>query len=360
MLEAAFAFWLLGVLLFWRVPRVAEQVDEERTVSVVIPARDEEDNIVRLVESLRGQKWAPHEVIVVDDDSQDDTAQRALVCGATVLPSAPLPEGWAGKPWACWQGAQAATGDLLLFLDADTWLEEGALGRLCASFAEQPGLLSVQPFHQMQAAYERLGALFNLITMMGTAAFTVLGRRIRPGIAFGPCVMADRRTYLDVGGHEHAAGSVVEGAELAAAFREAGHPVRCLGGRGTVSFRMYPGGARSMSGGLAKSFATGAGALSPGLLVAIVAWVVGSVTTTRHLLVGVIGSGTVPIAAASLFVLYAAQMYWMLRRVGNFGVWPALLYPIPVAYFLGVFFYSMFRTFVRRNVSWKGRSVEMR
>ena len=125
-----------------------------------------------------------------------------------------------------------------------------------------------------------------------------------------------------------------------------------------MSFRMYPDGAGSMAGGLAKSFATGAGSIASWLLVAIVAWVVGSVTTTRHLLIGLLGGGGVPVAAGVLFTLYAAQLHWMLRRVGSFGAWPALLFPIPVAYFLGVFFYSLFRTFVRGNVSWKGRSVE--
>jgi 4,4'-diaponeurosporenoate glycosyltransferase len=359
MLEAAFFFWVLGLLLFSRLPTLSGGIDDEALVSVVIPARDEQENIERLVESLRAQSPAPLEILVVDDDSKDATAERARQSGATVLRSRPLPEGWAGKPWACWQGAQQATGELLLFLDADTWLEPGALGRLVATFRRQPGLVSVQPYHRMVLAYERLGALFNLITMMGTGAFTVLGSRIEPRIAFGPCVLVDREAYLAVGGHARAKRSVVEGSELAEAFHDAGHPVRCFGGLGSLGFRMYPAGPRSMAGGLAKSFATGAGAVPRGLLVAIVAWVVGSVTTTRHLIVGSLGGG-VPAAALLLYALYALQLRWMLGRAGNYGLWPALLFPIPVSYFLGVFLYSSFRTFVRRDVSWKGRSVEMK
>ncbi len=359
MLAAARVFWSVGLLLFWRAPRGGREGGAGRPLSVVIPARDEARNIVRLVESLLAQDPPPLEVLVVDDDSEDATAELAREAGATVLTSKPLPDGWAGKPWACWQGAQQAKGERLLFLDADAWLEPGALSRMQAAFDERPGLLSIQPYHAMQAAYERLGALFNLITMMGTGAFTVLGARLRPGLAFGPCVLVEKDSYLAVGGHSRAAGSVVEGAQLAEAYREAGHPVRCLGGLGSVAFRMYPDGPASMAGGLAKSFATGAGAVAPWLLIAIVAWVVGSVSTTRRLAMGLLAGDELPMAAAGLYLLYAAQLHWMLRRVGRYGWWPAALFPIPVAYFLGIFSYSFFGTFVRRNVSWKGRSVEL-
>lgn len=360
MLTAAFVFWTLGFVLFWRVTRVGSEVDEDARVSVVVPARDEAENIGRLLESLKQQDPPPFEVIVVDDGSQDETADLARAAGASVVGGEPLPEGWAGKPWACWQGAQRARGELMLFLDADTWLEPGALGRLCGEFRKQRGLLSVQPHHAMSAAYERLGALFNLITMIGTGAFTVLGSRIAPRLAFGPCVLVERTTYMATGGHARAAGSVVEGAQLARAYAEAGHPVRCLGGQGSVGFRMYPGGLRSMVGGLVKSFATGAGGVPAWLLVPIVAWVVGSVTTTRVLLIAAISGSGLPLPAGVLAVLYALQMRWMLARVGNYGVWPALAFPIPVAFFLGVFGVSAFRTFVSRSVSWKGRSVSVR
>jgi 4,4'-diaponeurosporenoate glycosyltransferase len=359
-LGAAFVFWLLGLALFWLVPLLGRKEEADPAVSVIIPARDEAANIGRLVESLRAQTQPPHEIIVVDDNSTDETAACATAAGATVFSAGELPEGWAGKSWACWQGASVAKGELLLFLDADTWLAPETLGRMHSTFREQPGLLSIQPYHEMRATYEKLGALFNLITMLGTGAFTVLGARLAPRIAFGACVLAEREVYMSVGGHRRAAGSVVEGAQLARAFSEAGHPVRCLGGRGSVSFRMYPEGHRSMIGGLAKSFATGAGSVPAWLLIPIVAWVVGGVTTSRNLLVGGLGPGDVPIAAWVLAVLYAGQMRWMLARIGNYGWWPAILFPIPTFYFLGVFFLSSFRTFVRRRVSWRGRSVPVR
>jgi 4,4'-diaponeurosporenoate glycosyltransferase len=297
---------------------------------------------------------------VVDDHSTDATAAVARARGATLIASEPLPDGWNGKPWACWQGASRARGELLVFLDADTWLEPGGLARLLGAHRERGGLLSVQPYHRMERPYERLGALFNLIAMIGMGTFTALGEGIAPRAAFGPCVIAGRADYLAVGGHARAAHAVLESLPLARAFAEAGLPVRCLAGRGSLSFRMYPDGLRAMVQGFAKGFAVGAASVPLWLLVAVVAWVAGSVSTARRLAAAALGAGGDTGPWLALALLYAAQMHWMLRRVGNFGVWPALAFPLPVAFFVSVFGWSLFRTAVLGRAPWRGRVVRTR
>jgi len=358
MIALALLFCLLGLLLFWRVPVPKRaRSKHEPSVSVVIPARNEERSLGRLLASLARQEPPVAEVIVVDDDSVDSTARIAVEGGAVLLRSRPLPAGWTGKPWACWQGAERARGERLLFLDADTWLEPHGVADIVEEHGERGGLLSVQPYHCMSRAYERLGALFNLITMMGLGAFTIAGDRLPARAAFGPCVMTSREDYCRVGGHERAAGAVLEGFPLGRAYSSNGLPLRCLGGRGCVSFRMYPGGLREMVDGLAKGFATGAGAIPCWLLVAVVAWVTGAVSTTRHALALSAGTGVESTAWLAVAALYAGQMRWMLTRVGNYGWWPAVLFPIPIAFFIGVFVLSFFRTTLRKHVSWKGRAV---
>ncbi|MEV0660382.1 glycosyltransferase [Actinomadura luteofluorescens] len=99
-------------------------------VSVVIPARDEEARIGECLAPLLADP-AVDEVIVVDDESRDGTARLAERLGATVVPGAPLPDGWVGKQWALHQGVRAATGPVVVLLDADMRPKAG----LCAELA---------------------------------------------------------------------------------------------------------------------------------------------------------------------------------------------------------------------------------
>ena len=125
-----------GLLLLGRVPLCPRsRGSTDAKVSIVIPARNEEDNLPRLLSSLRQSSQPAHEVIVVDDASHDGTAAAAAAGGARVLTAAPLPAGWTGKTWACFQGAEIAAGDLFIFLDADTWFEPDGLTRLVSTYA---------------------------------------------------------------------------------------------------------------------------------------------------------------------------------------------------------------------------------
>src|SRR5690606_29153987 len=112
------------------------------------------------------------EVLVVDDGSEDATAAVAAQHGARVIgPGAP-PPGWTGKAWACQRGAEEASGDLLVFLDADTVLEHpGALGGLIDLHRQHGGLVSVQPHHHTESAHEQLSAHFNVVAVLASGAF---------------------------------------------------------------------------------------------------------------------------------------------------------------------------------------------
>ena len=329
-------------------------------VSVVIPARDEARTLPALLGSLAALDPRPHEVIVVDDHSSDATAEVAVRFGATVVAAPPLPDGWLGKSWAAHVGAGAATGDLLLFLDADTWLSADALDHLAA--AGPDGLLSVQPHHVTERAYEQASAFPNLVSMMGSGAF-VAWPHTRRSAAFGPCLLTSRTDYERAGGHAAVRGEVVEDLHLARAYRAAGLPVRCRAGGETVRFRMYPGGVRQLVEGWTKNLAAGAAGASPVAVAGAVWWVAAccAVAVTGIAAGGawIAGSGTVPLAPAVAWAVVALQVHWLLGRIGRFRAWTSVVFVLPLLAFVALFAVSLVRTVLHRPTSWRGRRIDV-
>jgi len=357
-------FWLLGFFLLFRIYSCRASVNRNThnpSVSVIIPARNEEHTLPDLLNSLSGQLSSENEVIVVDDHSEDRTKAVAEKSAVKVLESLPIPEGWLGKTWACYQGARIASGEILIFLDADTVLEKNGLKKIIETYVAKDGVLSIQPYHKMRNLYEQLSAFFNIIMMAGSGAFTVLGRRIKPIGLFGQVVVMRRQYYLDSGGHDQVKGEILEDLAFGSELQKKGVEIHCLGGKSTVSFRMYPNGIRELINGWSKGFAMGAAKTSIPLLILIVAWISGSIGTTRSLIEIIIATNNIQIAFyGSLYILYAAQIYWMLVRIGNFKFYTALFYPVPMAFFVVVFAYSFVRTFLVRSVKWKGREINLK
>jgi len=355
---------LLGLLLTWKVlfrdRSLAVDWDTKRRsrVSVIIPARNEGHQIGRLLRSLEGQTVKPCEVIVVDDDSSDNTAIVAQEEGALVIGSELLPEGWNGKAWACWQGACASTGDTLLFLDADTWLEPEGIEWLLR-LREGSGLLSVQPYHVTEEPYEQLSAFFNIVVVAAVGAFTPFGDRLKPGGAFGPCVMCSRDEYFRTGGHREVAGKLLEDIPLAKLFLRHGSPVRCYAGQGIVSFRMYPAGLRQLVEGWTKGMGYGAFSVNPVFSVLTAAWITGCLGAFSALTRAIASAAALP-AWTGLIVYssYALAIGWMLRETGRFRWWTSVLFPIPLCFFAVIVVRSLLSTYLLRRVTWKGRAID--
>lgn len=363
------ALWAAGFLLLPRLRHCGGNSCPPRAlpVSVIIPARNEEHNLPKLLQSLGAQSVKPAEIIVVDDGSTDRTAEMAWQHGAKVVVPQPLPEGWRGKTWACHQGAQAATGELLMFLDADTWFEPEGLARVLADYSRfvattrqsaticeseevrcsaepplrtQAGAYSVGPFHAVREVYEDLSLFFNFNMTVGTV----------PDGLFGQMLLVDRESYGRVGEHEAVKGRTLENFFLAQQLRAAGIPTRSVTGRGVFSFRMYPGGLRELIEGWTKGFAAGAGQTPPHVLWLVVAWMIGLMLAPIGWLVT--GDG---LAWGTTYLLCAAQVGWFARQIGAFSWFTALLYPVPLVFFFAVFARSAMRS--GKQVTWKGRAI---
>ncbi|CAM3903073.1 glycosyltransferase family 2 protein [Nocardioides zeicaulis] len=334
-------------------------------VSVVVPARDEERALPALLGAVHASTVPVREVVVVDDGSGDRTAAVARDGGARVLPAGTPPPGWTGKAWACHVGAGAATGDLLLFLDADTLLAPDALAGLLALRAAHGGLVSVQPHHRVEEPHEQLSAYFNVVALMSSDAFS--GRATTRPMAFGPCLLTTRDDYLAAGGHAAVRGDVLDDVALARAYDGAALPVTCALGGDEVTMRSYPAGLGQLAAGWTKNMASGATAAAPRASAATVLWVcahhaaaVGTLLAAAGALTGrdlVAGSALLWPAA---WVVLAWQLRSLLRLAGTFRWWTWVLFPVPLLAFDLVFARSALLTGVRRTVQWRGREVDLR
>lgn len=237
--------------------------------SVIVPARNEALNIGACLESIAASRYPDFEVIVVDDRSGDGTAQLAREVAAhpgnarriRVIEGAPLPAGWFGKPWACRQGADVASGDILLFTDADTRHHPELLARSVAGLLEDGvEALSLLGRQLMETFWERLvqPQIFFLIGMRFpalTRPFTA--DRWRQAIANGQFIMIRRAPYEAIGGHEAVRREVVEDLRLAQEVCRAGGRLAIREAEDIFATRMYRS-LREMIAGWSKNIAWGA------------------------------------------------------------------------------------------------------
>lgn len=359
------AFWFLGFLILFRIPRCTRSYskgsERQPSISVIIPARNEADSLPALLASLRNGDYVPNEIIVVVGQCEDRTKEVAKGEGVTIIDSEPLPEGWVGKPWACYQGARLAKGDILIFLDADTCVGKDGLRDIVDTYLETDGVVSVQPYHKTSRLYEQLSMFFNIIMMGAMGPFTVMGRLIKPIGLFGPCVVVKKEYYFASGGHLAVKGEVVEDLALGEQLKKRNLPIHCYGGQGTISFRMYPNGIRELVDGWSKGFSIGARRAHIPLVVAIIAWVGSGISAT----VGAIGAissmqNTAIMWWTLAYLVYAVQVHWMALRVGTFRFYTALLFPVSLLFFIAVFFRSIFLVVVKRKVIWKGLPISLK
>lgn len=260
----------VNLLTFPRLRPSADTSGPPPRVSLLVPARDEALNLATTLPLMLAQPvW---EVLVLDDASSDGTgaavsAQAEADPRLRLLRGRALPPGWTGKNWACRQLAEAASGELLLFVDADVRLRAGALAAALDLFrASGAGLLSVWPRQITPTLPERL--VVPLVDMVLLAGLPYPLVRSLPAASLaagnGQFMLWSREAYRSSGGHEAVRGEVLEDVRLSQRAKAAGVPLTLALGTSLIEVRMYRDWS-ALVDGFAKNIFAGSGPL-PALL----------------------------------------------------------------------------------------------
>jgi len=270
------AIAVLNSLLFPRLGRATRSTGHPK-VSILIPARNEAAVIGRTVRSLLAQSYQNFEIIVLDDQSTDDTAEIVRDLGERssrlrLIKGQPLPAGWLGKNWACHQLAGAAEGEWLIFSDADvTWTPDALAGLVAEMNQTRADLLTVWPTQQTESWGERLTVPLMALVVLGYLPLPLVHHT--PWAAFaaanGQCMAFRRRAYELVGGHNAVRGEVLEDVILARRLKAKGLRLRMADGADRVNCRMYPDWP-AVRDGYAKNILAGYGGRVSFLLLATV------------------------------------------------------------------------------------------
>lgn len=373
---------ILLTMIAWRaraffaaLERVTEESSppalSEPLVSIVIPMRNEAANVERCLRSVFAQRHRALQVVVIDDNSTDATPAILTRLAAqeprlAVLQGKPLPAGWTGKNFALAQAAPRLEGEWALFLDADTWLEPGAVGVAVAHAEERGlGLLSLVPRQRLSSFWERVIQPVVLLVIALALPLEAMADPRRPQVAYanGQFLLVRRAAYEKAGGHAAQRGAIVEDSALARAVKIAGYAVQLADGRALVHIRMYRDLGQLWEGWAKNSFESMGRRIDKVLLLVTAV----SIVTLLPPVIALVALGRVvaaggPDAAAALvsgvatlqtaFILFLA---WRCNREADVPGRYTLAIPLGAAMFNALICYSAYRVVSGRGVSWKGR-----
>jgi chlorobactene glucosyltransferase len=358
----------------------ASSLESEPTVSIIVPARNEERNIRRCIVSLLEQDYEQFEVIAVDDGSTDGTGaildelvqkhpqgHRLWVLRLRDE----LPPGWAGKPHAIHRGTQEAQGEWLLFTDADTWHAPNALrSSVTQAVEEGDDLFTVGAKQELYTFWERV---LMPLAYMGIGMLypprQVNNPKSRVAVANGQYILIRKKVYSAIGGYERPdlRGTVLDDRDLARAVKESGHKLHFVDGQDLVHVHMYNGLTDTWRGWRKNAYLGNRGGLPFFFTQLIGLPMVGISPFLLPLLAlfskrgkGRKNTGFLPpvseigLASTVELVMLFSYRFWLNRMLNT--PWPYIFtHPLASAVFTGILGESSWRVLTHKGVDWRGR-----
>ena len=348
--------WVIALinLVSWPV-LTSGQGSSEPLISILIPARNEECTLPLLRQQLQALTYPNLEIIILNDQSEDQTqiileTWQSEDTRVSILSGTPLPEDWLGKPWACHQLAQAATGSFFLYLDADiAFVSDELLDSLVHEIEQRPSaLISAFPGQIMKTIGERM-VVPNLHELLLSMLPMFLIRRsplTALSAANGQCMFFDAGIYRKHQWHQQVKGEIIEDIAIMKSVKQSGFQGNTLIASHLVKCRMYDSFQAGVDG-FSKNMLSGFG---------------GSVTALLAYLLFISLGWGIPLGAVSLHWYVIALVFILSRRVMTSSISHQsilanlLFHPAQIAVMVYIGARSVIQTYTGR-LTWKGRKV---
>lgn len=347
------------------ISNAIKHVDSSLLVSIIVPARNEEKCIKNCLDSLKIQKYPNLEIIVVDDESTDRTPDIVTTYGSKVrlINNLRLPHNWVGKSWACYNGALAAKGSWLLFIDADALYPPYSIST-AINYAVRMNIdmLTIWPLMRMENFWEKL--ILPIVFRYFFVDFK--GKKIndpnsKKWAAFGMFILIRSDVYRTIGGHSAIKSYTDEDYRIAELVKKKNFHLCVLKGKGIVEKRMYDNFFAIWNGWVKNSFA-GFDYNIYACLLAILGFAINSVFPAI-LLFALVSLSLMNIVVESSLLILCIILYLIvvlreatIRGIMGYKKWPAFLTFLGESLFIGINIHSAILTLCGRGVYWKGRS----
>jgi len=237
---------------------------KQNLLSIIVPCRNEEENINNCVQSILIQDYENFELLLIDDNSTDNTwniIQNLAKNNDKILPlkGESLPKDWAGKNWACDQASRKSSGDFLLFIDADTTLSKYAVSSGLKQIEDNKiEFLTLVPKRKFFNFTDYLIWIMVSWFIFSWIPFYIARKTPYSLLAagFGQFLLFNKEAYNKIGGHDHIKGLVLDDFELARSIKNFGFSSSLMDGTSLVETNGYKTSLESVDGHAKSIFAT--------------------------------------------------------------------------------------------------------
>jgi len=336
-----------------KLPRTVKHYQDK--VSILIPARNEEENIILLLESIKKQDYSNFEAIILDDDSTDNTYNLvSQFCAHNqkfqVVKGKTLPADWLGKNFACHQLAAFADGKYFLFLDADESIKRGLINSLIdRTEMGKLTLLSVFTNQVMVSIGEKLTVPLMHFILLNLLPLRLVRYAKNPAFAAasGQCMFFNAKNYRENNWHEKVKHQVVEDVEIIKLIKQEEYNAEALLGNSLIYCRMYKSMTESLNG-FSKNLLAGFGNNILILLFYLLLVIVGPVILILNF------NAVLLVLPITLIVLSRMMISYL---SGQNVLINLILHPLQMLFFLVISFISI-QKHISKKGTWKGRTIK--